>query len=76
MTKHRHTLRSAGWIFFSLAGIALLACGCSKKPEQHTDEAKTRITQLGVLYGRFSSTHQGKGPANEQEFKEYRLAWM
>jgi hypothetical protein len=71
VTKYSHPFNVAGWTLFGLAGIAFLAAGCRKKVEQHADEAKTRITRLGTLFGRYSSLHQGVGPPDEKAFKEF-----
>lgn len=72
MIKLLYPLRRIGLVCLALAGVALASLGCSGKVVKEKDDpGRTRITQLGILYGRYSSQHYGRPPATEKDFKDW-----
>jgi hypothetical protein len=69
--KLLRNVRAIGWAGSGFAAVIILAAGCSGKVVKAREDPKSHIKQLGILYGRFTGEHQGRGPANEKEFKDY-----
>lgn len=56
----------------SLTCVAILSLvlGCQNDAPNSATESSD-LKPLAVLYGRFIGSHQGRGPKDEQEFKEF-----
>jgi hypothetical protein len=67
---NRHWIKGARWVCLGALGVSLLLLGCtSRSARQNPTEEGIRDAQK--VFTKFMATHQGRGPKDEAEWKDF-----